>query len=84
MVVTRGTSTTRGRALDRDDGGGYNHSRGGYELKGRGGGGSMGRSDHGGFNKSVGLQIEDHMTVLNKIIQTTPLSLCKAWVRMLQ
>lgn len=32
----------------------------------------------------VALGIKDHVMILNRIIQTTTPSLCKAWVRMLQ
>lgn len=32
----------------------------------------------------VALGIKDHAMILNRIIQTTTPSLCKAWVRMLQ
>lgn len=51
-MITREACGTVGEAVDRGDGGGYNHSSGGYEPKGHRG--STGRSDHASFNESGG------------------------------
>lgn len=42
----------------------------------------MGGHDRAGFHSVVSFRTKEHTMILNRIIQTTAASLCKAWARL--